>query len=183
MTGTGAVEQAAEGVYFSPRDSAGVWRRLVCGLIDVGVLWVLLVALLVGWSVLSLPREFAGLSLAAAWMLTCFGYLAVLKQSRLGTVGDRATGLKVVDLRGGRPSLTRMTVRCGLLLLGTGFILIDLLCVLGTRRRQKLSDVIAGTYVVRSGATPEGRGRVVLAIHCVFGYFFVHEAVRETVRA
>jgi hypothetical protein len=59
-----------------------------------------------------------------------------------------------------------------------GFPTLDFLWFLALGRRQKLSDQVAGTYVVRGAAEPSGRGRISAAYYTGFCYFFV---VREVV--
>ena len=161
-----------KGVVFQPGDHAGVVRRLIASAIDGLVLFV-------GWVVLvSLWISMAGVpgitpwTLGPAWMLTAFAYVVLLKRSRLRTLGYRLAGLRVVDLRGGCPGLLPMTIRGGLYLLGVAPL--DVLSLfLGGRPRRKLTDRVAGTWVVRAEARPVGHSNLVTAYVGIFGHFWV----------
>jgi uncharacterized RDD family membrane protein YckC len=175
---THPLDKRPAGVYFSPGDYGGFVRRVAAGAVDVVALLVVWVVLAVLWS-LTEPE----LSLAGAYVLACYLYLAPLKASRARTLGYRLAGLRVVDHYGRRPSVLRMSVRCAPLLIGSGFWLIDLLWMLGERERRKLSDLLAGTYVVRAGVEPAGNGPVVVAYYAALGYFLVFGEVRRAAGA
>jgi uncharacterized RDD family membrane protein YckC len=175
----------AEGVYFAPGDYAGFGRRLVSGLIDAAVVYaawlVVWVAVALARSLLALPKHAVIVSMTGGWFVLGFLYLVVLKRSALRTLGYRAAGIRVIDLRGGPPSLFRMSLRTGLLLLGRGFMLIDLAWLLGrgSADGQKITDMLAGTYVVRAGARPEGHGRIVAAYYGMLSHFLICPQVRH----
>jgi len=159
-----------EGVEFAPGDHAGLGRRLLASAVDGVVLFVLWVVLFNVWLLLAETPGFNGATLGPAGMLAGFLYLGPLKRSRKGTLGYRLAGVRIVSLQGGRPSLLAMALRSGLYLIGN-FAAVDFLWFLMVKRRQKLSDQIVGTYVVRAGAEPVGRGRVVAAYYAGLGYF------------
>lgn len=171
-----------DGVYFPPHDHAGFWRRVVCAAVDGAVLLAAWAGLFNVWVGMQPSPGFTGPTLLAAWLALAFLYTGPLKASPLRTLGYRAAGVTVIDLYGRRPSLPRMAVRSALYLIGTGFWLIDLVWTLGNAERRKLSDVIAGTYVVRAGAQPAGHGPVVPAIYCVLSYMIVYGEVRRPVQ-
>jgi uncharacterized RDD family membrane protein YckC len=171
-------DKRPDGVYFSPGDYAGFVRRVAAGVVDVVALWVIWLALAFAWW-LTEPE----LSLEGAFVLACYLYLAPLKASRARTLGYRLAGLRVVDLYGRRPSLARMTLRCLPLMVGAGFWLTDLLWMFGERERRKLTDLLAGTYVVRAGVEAAGNGPVVAAYYDAFGYFLVFGEVRRAAGA
>ena len=169
------------GVYFDPKDCAGFWRRTTAAGIDAAVLWGAWYGLAFGWAAWRPTTDYQEPTLIFAWFLVIFLYLGVLKASRWGTAGYRLLGLRVVDLRGGRPSLSRMFLRSFLLVFGfsTGFWLHDLLWTFSLPDRRKLTDLFAGTTVVRARANPEGRGPIVLAYYDVMGYFLIFAEVRR----
>ncbi len=171
-------DSALEGVVFSAEHLAGFWRRLVASSVDCGVLFALYVTLFNVWlSLVGLPWINALTFLLAATLIAAI-YIGPLKRSWLRTVGYRVAGVRIVNLRGERPALTMMLLRAALYIAGTGFALIDMIWILGQHPRRKLSDLVAGTYVVRISAQPMGRGEVVLAYYAIFGHFWILREVR-----
>ena len=65
----------------------------------------------------------------------------------------------------------------------TGFWLQDLLWTFSLPDRRKLTDLFAGTTVVRARANPEGQGPIVLAYYDVMGYFLIFGEVRRPSKA
>lgn len=100
------------------------------------------------------------------WILFSYLYLSVLKCTRAGTVGYIVTGVRLVDLRGERPSLWRTLYRALFLVLGPITLFIDIFWIGGDDNRQSLRDKLAGSYVIRRSAQPAGRGPI--AAHRVF---------------
>ena len=168
------------GVYFATDDHAGLARRAVGGLIDLAALWVTWNLVYAAWYVartaFDLPAP-VGLPVAA-FLLLCWAYLAPLKRSRLRTLGYRLTGVRVVDLRGRPPSLLAMTIRYASFSM-TQIALVDLLWIPTNPSRQKIGDVVAGTYVVRARAVPAGSGPLVSATSCLLTNCFFHREVRR----
>lgn len=106
-------------------------------------------------------------------VLSCFAfaymYLAILKPSRLRTLGYRIVGVRIVDHSGKPPSIVRMTFRVLLWSLGPFNPVVDLLWLGGDRHRQTLRDKIAGTYVITHDASPIGRGNRKAAYYNLMG--------------
>jgi len=165
------------GVVYAREDCAGLFRRVVSGVID-GL--VLLAALLVlgATTVLIRPPALAAAAFVSAWLFAVFGYLAFLKRTRYGTLGYRLAGIRIVDLCGRAPSPAAMCLRCALLVAGQGLLLVDLIYLLGDLQRRKLSDTLAGTRVVRAAARPVGYADVVPAILFVLGHAYFHRDIR-----
>ena len=165
-----------EGVYYATAEYAGILRRLLGLVVDLGVI------VLVGGVLLLVfagnpPR--AGevekpslLTLAFAYI-----YLAVVKPSPLRSLGYWLTGTKVVTLRGQRPSILRMTFRLLLWVLGPFNVAYDLIWMGISEDRQCLRDVYAGTYVIKAHAQPAGRGNIHLTRYFAFGYALVYPKV------
>lgn len=168
-----------DGVDFAFGDRAGFGRRLLASVVDGVVLFFLWVVIYDVWVSLAETPGFNGATLGPAGLLAAFLYLGPLKRSRLRTLGYRVTGVRIVSLRGGRPSLLAMALRVGLYMLGN-FAAFDFLWFLVVKRRQKLSDQLVGTYVVRAGAEPVGRGRIVTAYYAGLGCFLVMREVVPT---
>lgn len=147
---------ADQGVYFDTEDYATFWQRTLILGIDgfvVAVAFVLLV-----------PLEFPPHPDAETWLLGWLGltvlYLAVA-EAFVGTLGFLVTGMRIVNLRGERPSVWRMLFRLGLWLVGGPFHpLLDLCFLAGDPHRQTVRDKLAGTYVVHREATPAGTGKI-----------------------
>ena len=109
----------------------------------------------------------AGLA-ATSWLVLFAGYLVTFWSLTGQTPGMRFMGIRVTNLRGAPPGLTRSLARLGgmvlaALPLGAGFLL-----VLVDDRRRGLHDRIAGTLVVHDAAfgrlqassRPSSRARV-----------------------
>ena len=181
MTGIGPpsslLTDRHNGVYFQRRDYGGFFRRGACGAIDVVALLILWVAVGFGWFLAGPDVHVNEWEIMPIWLPLSYLYLAPLKGSRLRTIGYRLMGLKVVDLQGRRPGWPRMTIRFATLLFGSEVWIFDLFWLCGQTDRRKISDLFAGTYVVRVNAEPEGRGPVGLAFYGIQSYFFVFREV------
>ena len=135
-------------------DTAGVATRVFAGIIDlavqVGILFASFIVLaLTGLNDASTANTVAYILLAAVMM----GYPVVSESLMRGrTIGKRAMGLRVVTLEGAPVRFRHVLLRMmgGLVdrylpplgITGT-------LMVLGTKRHQRVGDLLAGTIVVR----------------------------------
>jgi uncharacterized RDD family membrane protein YckC len=122
------------GVYFSKRDYASVWRRIAIETIDSAVVLA-----------------------ATALSAIGFCYFVLLKWWRR-TLGYAVGGVRIVTLRGERPSLLTLTTRFLFATFGPANIILDLLWIGNDPHRQALRDKSAQTYVIRKDAKPAGRG-------------------------
>jgi uncharacterized RDD family membrane protein YckC len=157
------------GVHFPPGAYAGLLRRCVILVIDLAV--VVLLGVVSAVANLAVFEGAAGAVFLGTWLLISYAYLVPLEASS-GTLGFLLTQTKIVDLYGRPPSLGRMTLRL-LLCAFWGvrwFLLIDLLWSAGNDCRQTIRDMLAGTYVVKNGAAPSGRGDVVFVYYFLFGF-------------
>ncbi len=158
-----------EGVYYAIEDYAGFFRRITVLLIDnillLGfgyLLWGAFVAMF--WepgTMFGLVKEYC-----CTWFFCIWLYLTVIKRSKLGTVAYLILGLKIVNTKGQRPSILRMTFRMLLWLFGPINLIIDLLWLGADAERQTLRACYAGTYVLRKRAEPIGTGPVHLTRYC-----------------
>jgi uncharacterized RDD family membrane protein YckC len=110
-------------------------------------------------------------------LLIVWGYVVLLKPTRLRTVGYRVAGCRIVNLQGERPSVFRMTFRSLLWIMGPFNLLIDLFWCASDDDRQTLRDRFAGTCVIRNDARPVGTGEVHLTRFNALGYALAYPAV------
>jgi uncharacterized RDD family membrane protein YckC len=148
------------GVYYAAEDYAGILRRLFILVVDGLVMLTLVVAtfLIMGESI----GQDADSALKASGLLFLlwYVYMAVLKITPLGTLGYRLAGVRLVTIYGERPSIWRSSFRFAFIFAGPLNPICDVIWLGGETDRQGMRDKFAGTYVVRRGATPAGRGRV-----------------------
>jgi uncharacterized RDD family membrane protein YckC len=149
-----------EGVYYASNDYTSLVRRLLILVVDAGVVF------LVGYGLAIMQ---IGDYLFEVWLGLSYLYLAVLEQSAIGTLGFLVTGVRIVNLKGERPSILRMSFRLALWLVVPFHLLFDLIWLSGDPCKQSFRDKLAGTYVVRKGAQPIGRGKIKRATLMVAG--------------
>jgi uncharacterized RDD family membrane protein YckC len=145
---------------------AGFWRRLAAYVVDYFVVFA-------GSAALALVASVAGFlpdgapQWSAIVLAGYFLYCTLLESSRSqATLGKRALGLTVTNVRGERVGFARAALRfvaklLSVFTLGFGFVLIAV-----TPRRQALHDLIAGTVVV-DGAKSSQPVWLVSALACV----------------
>jgi uncharacterized RDD family membrane protein YckC len=134
-------------------DTAGVASRMFAGIIDLliqfGIFWVVTLGMLVALRDESSVRTGIAIVIAAIVM----GYPLLFETLMRGrTIGKRAMGLRVVTLEG-----APIRFRHALLRMMGGLVdrylppigVTGTLFVLGTRRHQRVGDLIAGTMVIR----------------------------------
>jgi uncharacterized RDD family membrane protein YckC len=175
MKNIAKVDDLGEGVLFAPEACAGLLTRLLILIIDLSVLLVCGVVLETICYEL-LPT--AGEALFWSWLALCYIYLVVVEAS-FGTLGFLITGVKIVNLNGEKPSVLRMTGRLGLWIVGPFNFFIDFFWLTNDRHKQTLRDKLAGTYVVKKGAVPCGKGRVRAVHYFLFGLSILFPEVRE----
>ncbi|HVM64798.1 MAG TPA: RDD family protein [Acidimicrobiales bacterium] len=132
-------------------DTAGVGSRIIAMAIDLAIqgaaaLLVVGAAALFGATRLGLAGVYVGL------FLVVFGYPIGLETLWRGrTVGKAVMGLRVVTVEGAPIRFRHALVRGALGLIDFWFTsgAAAVLCVLGTKRNQRLGDIAAGTLVLR----------------------------------
>lgn len=140
---------------------AGFWRRFAAALLDFMIVIVPVIALGIAVALVTGPRSTATRiadigSVAIFWL-----YFAIMESSaRRATLGKRAFGIRVTDLRGGRISFSQATSRFfaklfSVVSLGLGFLMAGV-----TRRKQALHDMVSASLVLDVGAAPSHLGRV-----------------------
>jgi uncharacterized RDD family membrane protein YckC len=146
-------------VCFDRRDYAGPLTRVVILCLDLIALILLTILVLFAiaafWVIRydedNVPPQTVWVILAPAYL-----YLTVLQWSKIRTLGYILTGMRIVGIQGGKPSLLQMTVRLIPLLPVPWSLLFDLGWIIDEPHRQTLRDKWAGTFVVRQNAVPIG---------------------------
>lgn len=171
----GAVHDLGDGVYFARRDYAGFLRRMFIVLIDLLVILVVGFLIQLTWN-LARPEETSPIT-----SIICLGlaylYLTILRGTRLRTLGYILTGVKIINLKGERPSFFWMNLRLTLWIFGPVNPIVDLLWFWGDNNRQTLRDRLAGTYVIKRKAVPIGGGPIRPATLFIMGYTLVYPEV------
>ncbi len=162
------------GVYFAANEYVGIMRRVVILVVDLAVL----VGVYIGFATLfiaitgDLNGTFILIYVGFAW-----AYLTILKASRIRTVGYWLTGSRILNLRGKRPSIFRMTFRVLLWAFGPFNLLFDLLWSGIDDDCQTLRDRFAGTCVVNNHAEPIGTAEIHLTHYNAFGFALMYPRV------
>ncbi len=166
---------------FDRRDYAGPLMRVVILCIDLIALVLLGFLVIVATAAYSVIRYDESdvppqIAWRAVWIILAIAYLylTVLQRSRIRTLGYVLTGVRIVDIRGGRPSLLQMTLRLVPLMPLPWSLLFDLGWVADEPQRQTLRDKWAGTFVVRRQAKPIGTTSIRywrIGFNCIFVIF------------
>ncbi len=167
------------GVYYRREDYIGVGRRLLIDAIDVPIAVLLSAAAIGGVALLAPSWVEAGAALfivVAVWV----AYFVILKRSRFRTLGYVVAGARIVDLRGGRPSVVSLLMRLVFAVAGPINVLMDLMWITGDRHRQSMRDKFASTYVVKKDARPAGSGPIVHRTYMVWGSTYLFKEVKAT---
>jgi len=134
-------------------DSSIVVRRWVGAWIDFSVLAAMLL----------IPDAVLGNELyqtfLPVWLLMLLAYFPVTEGLTGRSLGKLVTSTVVVDARGGRPGLFKACLRTVLRLVEVNPLLMGGapagLIVLASKHRQRLGDMVAGTYVLKSKDLPK----------------------------
>ena len=165
--------------FFAPEACHSLGARLVILVVDFSVLFFGGLAL--SFCIDLLPASAIGnpwVALIWSWLALSYIYLVFVEASS-GTLGFFITGVKIVNLKGEKPSFLHMTGRLCLWIAGPFNFFIDFFWLTNDRHKQTLRDKLAGTYVVKKGAVPCGRGRVRAVHYFLFGLSVLFPEVRE----
>jgi uncharacterized RDD family membrane protein YckC len=137
---------------------AGLGSRLVAALIDFVIKGAVLLALsVIGGAVGGDKGGFFAAFVIVASFLVFFGYDVAFETLAAGrTPGKRVAGLRVVRLGGEPVGFVASAVRNLLRLVDSlpGIYAVGAVCILVSRRNQRLGDLAAGTLVVRERRAP-----------------------------
>jgi uncharacterized RDD family membrane protein YckC len=137
------------------RGYASIWSRFVARIIDAVVLFVFGAVL---GGVLGFVGAAAGMELGAirimaqvaGWVLGLSYYAGMTSSESQATLGKKAMGIKVTDLKGRRISFGRALGRELATILSVLILFIGYLMAFFTERKQALHDMVAGTLVVKA---------------------------------
>lgn len=102
-----------------------------------------------------------------------------MKRSKIRTIGYILTGVKIVNLKGEKPSIFKMILRASLLVIGPFELIIDIIWLTSEVTKQTLRDKYVGTYVVNLNAIPIGKGRLQNVTLGVMGWNLMYKEVKE----
>ena len=176
-----SVHDLGDGVYYARRDYAGFVRRMVIIMVDLLVILVVGFVIQMTWDVVR-PEETSPIT-SILWLGLTYLYLTILRGTRLRTLGCILTGVRIINLKGERPSFFWMNLRLTLWIFGPINPIVDLLWFWGDDNRQTLRDRLAGTYVIRRKAVPIGGGPIRLTTLFILGYTIVYPEVIRNVPA
>ena len=181
------------GVYYNIKDYGSLVRRFIAIAVDIMVLLLLFSIIKILWSYFFTPPDLEAAYIYGAtsiiyfepeFFLLCLAiayiYLAIMKSRPVKTAGYRLMGLKIVNLKGERPSILQMTWRFFLLTFGPIHILFDMIWLGGDDHRQAIRDKLAGTYVIKNNAVPSGSGPIGYTQYGLFGYQLIFREVKQT---
>lgn len=123
---------------------ASWWARLLATWIDIFLIYLCAVVL-----ALVLSESKAGPVVGVAFWLGLFVYFVVMEATIGKTVGKMVFGAQVLDLGEKRIGWGRSIVRNLFKMLMLGGSLITLLCIICSKRSQRIGDMVAGTIVVK----------------------------------
>lgn len=134
--------------------AAGYTASIIASRWLATILDILALAVMVVVPMIALDGAFARVALWPCLALLV-AYFPVMESCFGGTLGKLATGIRVVDIDGGRPAWWQSIVRTLLRLIEVnpflfGGIPAGLVALL-TPHRQRVGDLLARTYVLRSG--------------------------------
>lgn len=167
------------GVYYNTDDYAGFVKRVIIAFVDLIVI-LAITALILYLSNFFIHNEETYIEYNfISFILVSVVYLAFLKRSRYRTIGYILTGVKIVNLKGETPSIFKMMLRVGLLLIGPFELIIDIIWLTSEATKQTLRDKYVGTYVVKDSAMPEGSGKLQNVTLGVMGWNLTYQEVKE----
>jgi len=162
-----------DGVYYCPEDYIGLGPRILILFVDAIVLVAIVFVIGVPTFLVAGDNQVAGwIILAAIWL-----YSVPLKRSNFRTIGYRLAGVKLVTLKGQRPSLFMLTFRSLLWLFGPFNLLFDLMWCSADDDRQTMRDRFSNMCLVRNNASPIGAGEVHLAYFTAMNYTLAYPRV------
>jgi uncharacterized RDD family membrane protein YckC len=176
MTSPSISQPKETGVFYSLSDLAGVGRRSVVLVVDLGIVFAVCGLIVTLGSDAGVPQRIANVgAFVVAW-----AYLAGLKAGPAGTLGYRLARVQLVTLQGQPVGLGRSTCRFLFLFGGPLNFVFDLLWLTTDPNRQTLRDKLSGTYVIRRGAAAQGSGAITYSTYFIATMsFLLAEVIRR----
>jgi len=169
----------SEGVYYDRAAYAGFWVRLIVDVIDISVIMTISIISTALFMRVFIPSEQLMPVFFLLWAGLWFIYFVLLKRSTFGTLGYKLCKVRIVNLRGERPSILALTFRLIFAAIGPLNMLVDLIWLSGDENRQALRDKFAQTYVVKKNTDPIGTGKIT---YCDFDLWSWRVMFREVKR-
>ncbi len=158
------------GVIYDKTEYAGIIKRIIIAAVDTMIILIVTSAVLyISDYMIIDDTTYIKFNFIFFFIFSIF-YLALLKRSKIRTLGYTLTGVKIVDLRGKKPSIFNMVFRAILLLFGPFELIFDIIWLMQEPTRQTLRDKYTGTYVINKKANPVGSGRLQNVTLNVLGY-------------
>ncbi len=146
------------GSVYKPENRPSVVRRALAFIIDLVAVFLIVIVLFVFFSLaMGMPVEMMPFLMWPTFLI----YFVVMKPSFLRTIGYRIMKLKVVTLRGNKPSSPRMLFRYLLWLFVSPIP--DILWASADRDGRTLRDCFSGTQVLRAYAVSDHDGPIHLS--------------------
>lgn len=168
------------GVVFDADDYAGFAKRVVIAAIDL--ILILLVSAAFYFVSDYIIYDYETLIKSNFFFILLFSlwYLALLKRSKFRTFGYIITGVKIVDLKGQKPSILKMILRVLLLFIGPFELIIDIIWLTSEKTKQTLRDKYVGTYVVAKNALPVGTSKLQTVSLGFMGWNMMYREIKES---
>ena len=167
------------GVIYEKNDYAGLIKRIIIAVVDLLIILIVMSTVLyVSDYMINDETTYIKFNFIFFFVFSIC-YLALLKRSKIRTLGYILTGVKIVDLKGNKPSIFNMVFRTILLLAGPFELIFDIIWLMHESTKQTLRDKYVGTYVINNNANPVGSGRLQSVTLNVLGYNLVYSEVQE----
>lgn len=168
------------GVVYEKKAYAGFYKRVIIALVDLIVIAAISsFCLYITDFIFYYEDSYYKFNFVFILVLSIF-YLAILKRSKYRTVGYILTSVKIVDLKGERPSIFKMILRVLLFLLGPFELFIDIIWLTSEATKQTLRDKYIGTYVIAQDAVPVKKGKLQNVSLGFMGWNLMYREVQES---
>lgn len=152
------------GIIFRQQDYASIWLRLAILIIDLIVL--ILFSFVLACSPLSESGCFT------AFLVFFYAYMIEMKR-RCGSLGNLATGTRLIHASGAQPSILQMITRSGFILMGWLFFIVDIMWITDDPTRQMVRDKFSGIYVIKRNAQSTGKAEIHYNTYMLLGCAFI----------
>jgi uncharacterized RDD family membrane protein YckC len=168
------------GVIYRKKEYAGFLKRVVISLVDIIIISVVSACCLYITDFIFYSEDTYYNFNFFFTLAFCIFYLAILKRSKIRTVGYIITRVKIVDLKGQKPSIFKMILRVLLLFLGPFELFFDIIWLTSEATKQTLRDKYVGTYVINQHAVPIRKGKLQNVSLGFMGWNLMYREVQES---
>ncbi len=149
------MDNNTSGVIFKTKDYASLLSRTIIILVDIVFLILLFV---VGYFIDDYLYQgyYTDGYIITAYISTtlAFLYLTVLKTSKIGTLGQKITGTKILHITGKKPNIFIMTYRLFFWGLGPLNFIADFAWITLNKEKRTVRDSMSNTITVKKNAEP-----------------------------